>query len=449
MAHRQRVVWYEGMCLDPQHFQQWDRHHRYILDSNLRAIAPYGWGVSEIVIDKDALANGQFVLLRSRGIFPDGLIFDIPTEDPVPVSRSIKDIFRPTDSRLLAYLTVPAERERGRSCRLEGDADTRDTRFLFKNIMVTDDNSGGDERAIGVGQANFQIRFGNESTEDLCSLKIADIVRAADGSFTLSDKFIPPSLALEASDNLMGITRRLVELLVARTSALSTALSGVQSGDLLPQDFRFFLALQTLNAYVPIINHYFTAPKLHPENLFRELLGLAGQLSTFSSEGEAQPRQLPRYDHDNLSECFFPLDLQIRIILDSLVPSAKYASIPLEQKGESLYVSRTIDPGLLQKARFFMTVGGDLPERRIIDEVPNNFRVSSPDTMSMILSSFRKALLLKYIASPPAGLPQRERTYYFQLDPTGPFWEAICRSNALAIFVPKELRHLVIEVLAL
>ena len=449
MSNRQKVIWNEGMCLEPHHFQQWDRHVRYLQDVSLRGHSPYNWGVSDIAIDKEALANGTFTLLRCRGILPDGLIFSIPDEDLAPPSESVKEHFRPTDNMLPAYLTIPVERENGRNCRLEGDTDARETRYLSRTISVADENSGTDERTIEVARPDFRMRFGTGSMEDLTVLKAAEIVRAPDGSFLLSDKFIPPCLTLEASETLMNITRRMVELLVARASALSAALGGSWNSSLMPQDFRFLLALQTLNGYIPVLNHFYTIPKVHPEIFYRKLLELAGELSTFSPEGETKPRSLPRYVHDHFAECFPPLDLQIRILLDGLAPSAKYFQIPLDKKGESLYVSRTIDPNILQKGNLYLLVSGEMQERRIIDEVPTNFRVASPDTMSMVLSSFRKALAIKYVASPAGGLPHREGAYYFQLDPAGPFWEAVCKSGALAIFIPKEMSHLAIEVLAL
>ena len=445
MSNRHKVVWNEGMCLDPHHFQQWDRHVNYLLDNSLRALAPHSWGISDMAIDKEALANGTFRLLRCRGIFPDGLVFSIPTEDGPPPAESVKEAFRPTDERLSAYLTVPVERENGRNCRLEGDGDARATRFVSRDIAVTDECSGMDERSIAVGQACLRVRLGDESMEDVSVIKIAEIARAPDGSFALSDKFIPPCLTLEASEHLVSLVRRLVELLVARASALSAALGATWGG----QDFRFALSLQTLNGFIPVMNHFYVNPKAHPEALYRHLLELAGQLSTFASEGDANPRNLPRYVHENPADGFFPLDLQIRILLDGLTPSAKYFTIPLDRRSESLFVSRSVDSNLLQKGSFYLLVSGEMPERKIIDDIPANLRIASPDTMGMVLSSFRKALALKYAASPPASLPAREGAYYFQLDASGPFWEGICKSGALSVFVPKEMSHLSLELLAL
>jgi type VI secretion system protein ImpJ len=448
MSQRKKVIWYEGMNLDPHHFQQWDRYHKSTLDFRIRSITHYNWGLLEIAIDEDSLINGQFSLLRCKGVTPDGLEFNIPDEDPVPNSRNIQDLFPATESELNIFLAIPREKERGINCRLESESNKRETRFVFHNISVTDENTGADERQIGIGQTNFQLRMRNESVEDFSVLKIAKIVRSADGSFAIGEKFIPACLKIEASEAIMAITRRLVELLIAKSTALGSEKHFQEMVEYTTQDLTVFLAHQTLNTYIPQLNHIYNVAKVHPVELYQILLALAGQLTSFSPDLNISPSDFPNYDHNNLSKCFNELDEKIRMLLDRIVPSEYFISIPLEKKSESLYVGHVSDSNLFQKSKFFLIVSGDLPERRMIDEIPTNLRVASPDTIDAVLSSFRSALPLKHSSVPPAGLPAREGTQYFQLNPTGPFWEAICRSGAVAIFVPKELSGLKIEAIA-
>ena len=448
MSQRKKIIWHEGMNLDPHHFQQWDRYHKSTLDFRLRSITNYDWGLLEIAIDKDSLVNGQCSLLRCKGVTPDGLAFNIPDEDPVPTTRNIQDFFPATESELSIFLAIPRERERGSNCKLEGESNKGDTRFVFQNISLTDDNTGANERQIGIGQTNFQLRMGNESVEDFGVLKIAEIVRSADGSFAIGEKFIPACLTIEASEVVMAIARRLVELLIAKSTALSSERHFQGQVEFSAQDLTIFLAHQTLNTYIPQLNHIYNVAKVHPVELYQKLLALAGQLTNFSPDLNISPGDFPNYDHNNLSKCFNELDEKIRMLLDRIVPSEHFIPIPLEKKSESLYVGHVSNSNLFQKSKFFLIVSGDLPERRMIDEIPTNFRVASPDTMDAVLSSFRSALPLKRSSVPPAGLPAREGTQYFQLDPTGTFWEAICRSGAFAIFVPKELSGLKIEAIA-
>jgi type VI secretion system protein ImpJ len=448
MSSRQKVVWHEGLRLDPHHFQQWDRHFSYLLDFRLQSLAPHAWGMLDLAIDREALLNGQFRLLRSKGVMPDGLVFNIPEDDPAPLAQNFKDQFAPTDRELSVYLAIPAEKNRGVNCQLEGQTEPKDVRFFGTQIAVTDDNTGADERKITAAQKNFQIRFGNASFQGLSLLKIAEVVRSADGSFILSDTFIPSCLTIEASDRLTNITRRLLELLIAKSSSIASVSPAAGQRELSPSDMALLLALQAINTSIPLISHFYHLPKRHPEGLYTSLLALAGELSTFASAAGTPPRNLPIYEHENLTRCFNALDAEIRILLDNLVLAAKFIPLPLEKTGESLYSGRIPDPGLFQRALFYLVVSSDMPEREMIDQVPTNIRVASPDTINAVLISFRKALSLKYAPVPPAGLPKKEGVLYFQLEPEGAFWDAILRSQAFSLFVPAELRSLKIEAIA-
>lgn len=332
---------------------------------------------------------------------------------------------------------------------MEGDVHLRATRFTYQEIRVADDNTGADERPIGVGRKNIQVRFATDPLEDLSLLKIAEIQRASDGSLQLNPAFIPACLALSASEGLTAIVRRLSELLMAKSSALGAKTSRPGDSDWTPRDTVTFLALQTINTHAPLVHHLFAAGKAHPESVFTELVALGGQLSVFAPQAGIHPRDFPAYDHENLAKCVPPIDMTIRAILEQLLPQVKYIVIPIEKRNESLYFGRVADASLFQRAKFYMIAEGDFPEKKITDEVPSNLRIASPDTISSVLSSFLKALPLKFLPSPPIGLPKRERSFVFQLESGGAFWEAICRSQTIAVYVPNEFRGLKFELVAM
>ena len=115
MTRHHKVLWYEGMTLDPHHFQQWDRYHQDMLNSRVHAISRFNWGVSELAIDEDSLLNGQFNLLRCKGVTTDGLHFDIPPTDPIPNSRNIQENFPATEEALEVFLAIPVEHHGGKN----------------------------------------------------------------------------------------------------------------------------------------------------------------------------------------------------------------------------------------------------------------------------------------------------------------------------------------------
>jgi type VI secretion system protein ImpJ len=71
----QKVIWYEGMKLDPHHFQQADRYSQYSINTKFRLLNPGFWGINKMIIDTAALAGGTFGFVECQGIMPDGLSF--------------------------------------------------------------------------------------------------------------------------------------------------------------------------------------------------------------------------------------------------------------------------------------------------------------------------------------------------------------------------------------
>ena len=45
MSARHRVIWSQGLFLQPQHFQQQARFFEHMLDARLRAAAPHAWAM--------------------------------------------------------------------------------------------------------------------------------------------------------------------------------------------------------------------------------------------------------------------------------------------------------------------------------------------------------------------------------------------------------------------
>src|SRR5206468_10456602 len=84
MSSNNRVVWSEGLFLQPQHFQQQDRYFEQYVETRCQPLASYSWGFTEVEIERDLLSIGKFALRRATGIFPDGAPFRMPDDEPLP-----------------------------------------------------------------------------------------------------------------------------------------------------------------------------------------------------------------------------------------------------------------------------------------------------------------------------------------------------------------------------
>ncbi|RPH36197.1 type VI secretion system baseplate subunit TssK, partial [bacterium] len=261
VRNRQSPAWYEGMTLDPHHFQQWDRHHRFELDIRIRSIMPLAWGFAALDVDREALANGQISLRSCRGITQDGLFFDCPGNHALPKTQGLKEHFPPTSDRLRVYLALPAEQARGRNYQLVGSPENRLTRFTVENVTLTDENTGATEREIGVCSPNLRIVFGNDSFDDYTVLQIAEVMRAQDGAYSLSDRFIPPCLSIGASENLMRTLRQVLEHLIAKSDALSQRRrqQTASQGELTAAEVTVIGLLTIINSFIPPLRYQYTS----------------------------------------------------------------------------------------------------------------------------------------------------------------------------------------------
>ena len=75
MSAHNRVIWSEGLFLQPQHFQQQERYFERYVETRCQPLTPNSWGFTEVEFERDLLTIGKFALRRVAGVFPDGTPF--------------------------------------------------------------------------------------------------------------------------------------------------------------------------------------------------------------------------------------------------------------------------------------------------------------------------------------------------------------------------------------
>ena len=214
------------------------------------------------------------------------------------------------------------------------------TRYVAETLSVIDATMGSDEKPIQVGKKPFRLLFEGENLEGFTSMRIAQISRSAVGTYILSPMFVPPLLDIVASDYLMMLTRRQVEVLTSKSASLSLARRqrGRDVADFTTTEVADFWLLHTVNSYLPEVEHIWKVRRGHPDVLYRAMPRLAGALTTFTMSQSV--RDFPDYDHNNLGECFTTLDLSIRELLEKARPS-KCVTIPLQLSDKLVWSGST------------------------------------------------------------------------------------------------------------
>jgi len=439
-----KVVWYEGMPLDPHHFQQWNRYRDRRLDARVRAVAPNGWGLLAREIDEERLANGEAAMAACTAVLPDGHVVDVPETSPAPEVRDVQAHLSSTEETARLVLAVPARRPGGRNVQRPDTAPERTPRFVAERVRRLDENTGENDRPIELAHTHVQLRFAGEPQEGYATLPIAEIERAA-GGFRLAEDFVPPCLYCCASPRLTSLARDLLALVVAGRAELVEHRDGAGVGG---ERGRVDAAmrLDALSAAIPALRAH-TEGTAHPQALFRTLARLAGRLAAHVDDG-TRPRDLPTYDHAAPTDPFAQIEQVLRPLLGAAAPSSDVERIALDWTQDTLLVG-PVEGSLLEAARLYLVVrSDDHPESTLGDRLPDLLRVASPDTIDEVLQSYTQALDVEAAGRLPSRLPVDAEARYFTLKKTGPYWDAIREEEAIAIFVPSDVRELEVELLA-
>jgi type VI secretion system protein ImpJ len=430
MSWNSKVVWSEGMLLQPQHLQQHDRHLQTALESRVSALRPYSWGFSSLQIDEAQLAFGKLALLSCAAVLPDGTPVDLPADDEVPEPIDI-----PAQARnALVVLALPARRP-GVPEVSDSPSPDNFARYRTGEQEVRDSNGDDSSALMQVGRLRLRLALQSEVANAYVSLGVARVVeRRADNRVVLDPEYCPPCLDYRAAPRLASIADELVGLLLQRGKALSERLC--QPGPGGAAEIADFLMLQLINRAEPLFAHFATMSGLHPEALYRAMVELAGELSTFSRP-DKHAVQYPVYRHDFLRESFAPVVADLRRAL-SMVIEAHAVPIPLEQRQYGIRVAVIRDPELLRSASFVLAVSAQMPPEAIRTGFPPKVKIGTVEKIRDLVNLQLPGIGLRPLPVAPRQLPYHASYTYFELDRGSELWAQLTHSGGFAMHVAGE-----------
>lgn len=432
-----RPVWSEGMYLGPHHFQAQGRYFEDALNFVTDSLWRDPFGFAGLEIDQDALRGGTLCLTHARGLFEDGLAFDLPAHDQGPPPRSFGGLFSPVADHLTMHLAIPRFVPDGQNTGPEGAMAA--TRYLAVEQTLPDLNTGVDERPIQFGRKNLRLIGEQEATRELVTLPLVRIVRDGKGQFEADPSFVPPVVSLKAAARLLEILARLIDILEEKSTAFTDEAmerNGLFQAGLSGRLVAQYWFLHTLNSSLPALRHIQFASQVHPEELYREMARLGGALCTFGLE--THPKTLAGYDHRNLGACFSALDQHIRRHLEIVLPS-RAIRIPLTPVESFLYQGEVADERCLGPSRWILEISSPIGEVELIRNVPSLAKLCSARFVMELIKRAVPGLALRHLSVPPAQIPGRVESQYFSISREGPCWEHIVKTRQLGLYVPAEI----------
>jgi type VI secretion system protein ImpJ len=433
-----RIVWAEGMYLGPHHFQAQNRYFEESVHFATASLWKNAYGFSACQLDRDALRNGTVALVHARGIFEDGLTFDIPGCDSLPESRNITGVFPPTADQLTVFLAVPRWLPDGQNCNLQSGQSVN-TRYTGVIEVMHDENTGRDAKPVQLGRKNIRLMLEFEPQDDLMTLPIARLMRDGSGHFIFDPAFVPPSLRLSASEHLTGMLHRLVQILEDKSAVVSREQqqsAGKFQAGMSARHVSQFWFLHAINSGLTPLRHLLLSKHGHPEELFCEMSRLAGALCTFGLD--VPPRSLPHYDHRNPGPSFDALDDHIRRHLE-IVADSQAILIPLKAVDRYFHEGAVKDQRCFERSRWILGIRAAMGEAELITRVPSLVKMCSAKFVSDLVKRALPGLTLTHLEVPPAAVSARVDSQYFTVNRSGPCWEHIMQTRSVGVYVPGEL----------
>jgi type VI secretion system protein ImpJ len=428
MSWNNKVVWSEGLFLQPQHFQQHDRYLEAYVEARSRSLRPYSFGFTELKLDSAQLGIGKLAIATARGVFPDGTPFSIPDHDRPPPPLDLNETVR----ECRVYLGLPlrrfGEREVDSSERREGLA-----RYVERELETRDASPEGQSTALmRVGTLRTRLLLDTEQRQEYACVGAAHVIEVkADRGVMLQSSYIPPLLDSQASSVLAGFMNELKGLLHHRAEALAGRVSASGRGG--AAEIAEFLLLQAVNRYEPLAAHLAALSGLHPEELYRALVSIAGELATFTNPGK-RPAEFPIYRHDDLKATFDPVMAALRDSLGTVIEQTAI-QIPLKEPRYGIRAAPLGDRSLLTGASFVLAVRADMPSEELRRRFPAQTKIGSVEKIRDLVNAQLPGVAIRAMPVAPRQIPYHADYTYFELDRASDYWPDFQSAGGFAIHV--------------
>ncbi|BBQ00642.1 type VI secretion protein [Burkholderia sp. SFA1] len=460
MDHNKGIYWYQGMFMQPQHFQLASLHEQFRNKPVVESGLPHFWGAGALDIAAGAIASQTIEVRSAKLIFPDRTYVEFPG-NAVLAPRSF-DASSIGDGRALTvYLGVRKFDAAGNNvtlCASADDAAAASTRYatLERPDEVPDLHSNGPAAPVHTLLHVLKVFFEGETANlgqyDL--IPVAQLTRIGD-TVTLSERFIAPGYALGGSDTLLRIVREIRDDVVGRAHQLQEFKNPreLQKAEFDPGYMMLLLAMRTLSRAAPGLVHLTQTPTVHPWQVYGALRGLVGELSAFSERfdmlGEAADGTpgLPAYDHTDLYNCFSRAQALIGFLLGEIAVGPEHLAV-LDYR-DGMFAGDLPRAFFDRRNRFYLVLRTEQAAAQVVDGALHDARLANAADVTRLVAHALPGLELIHMANAPQGMPRRASSNYFRIEQVSELWDAVERDENIALQWPDAPQDLRAEIVVL
>ncbi|MDR3203630.1 MAG: type VI secretion system baseplate subunit TssK [Deltaproteobacteria bacterium] len=447
MSFLRPVFWQQGLFLEPQHFQLLEFQQRQALSFLVGALRPYPWGLAELEIDEDALVNSTIRLVKLDLWLPDGQRLSLGQNADIP-PRSFAKSWDDADERLFVYLAVPIFSHSGSNVNLSvttaDSALSRLKRFnsALEPELIPDLYADGPESRVDTLTFNSYLLFGREvekTLEAVFFIPLALLQKEGE-KVAISRHYAPPSLTLYPSNPLLRIGNEVIELLKAKARQLEQYKTSFSQANQENHGGALMLltVMGAVSRFLARLHNLLFPQSVHPHALFSVLRELAAELTVFapglSPLGENLTdggSSLKNYDHLDPYPAFQETKFLIARLLDAVSPGPEM-TLTFKREGRSftLFLPSTFSPNYV----CWLSIRSSLDSEALQRSLSTFAKLASPARSENLISFNLPGIALRFLPSPPLGLPRSPETFYFSPNQNDPMWDEAIKNRSLCLF---------------
>jgi len=448
------LFWHQGLFLQPQHFQLEDLHFQSLLTPFHRFLQPHFWGVGGLEIQKAALGNRTFDLLKGEFLFP-AMTYVVFPGNAVIEARSFDEAWVEGEKPFTVFVGLRKWNDAVENVtvvsKLENLSEVT-TRF----VTTVDPEEVQDLHQSGppaqVKRLFYVLKIFWEAERDQLGdyllIPLAQLERSGE-EITLSEHFVPPCLSIDSSEPLVRLVKEIRDQIASRGHQLESYKRdrGIHTAEFGARDMVYLLALRSINRYVPLLFHLTESKQVHPWNAYAVLRQLIGELSSFSEQvnvmGELEDgtRLLSGYEHQSLWKCFSDAQTLVTQLLDEITAGPEYV---MQLLYDGTYYASDLSPAIFEgRNRFYLLFETEADSEAVVKSLETIAKLGSRESLPILIARALPGIKLKHLPTPPQELPRRPHSVYFQIDHHSDQWAQVQKGKNIALYwdaAPEDLK---------
>jgi type VI secretion system protein ImpJ len=340
------------------------------------------------------------------------------------------------------YLAVPLRQPGAAEAVRDIERDST-IRNAITELEARDSSANSGEPALlEVAALRTRLMAERDAADGFARIPIAHLVECrADKRVVLEDRHIATVLDARAAPRLATFITELLGLLHQRGEALGARVTS--TGRSSSAEIADYLLLQAINRAEALLAHLAESGILHPEDLYRFCVALAGELATFTTTSHRRS-PFPRYRHERLRESFEPVVAALRAAFSVVIESSAIP-IPIVAKKYGISVATVADRTLFTSAVFVLAARAEMPADEIRRRLPGLLKIAPVEKISNYVNLQLPGVSVTSVPVAPRQIPVHAGFVYFEVDQTHELWNQLASSGGVAFHVAGDVPGLALE----